>query len=164
MTSVSFFFNFAYWKDMNKDKEFKLPVLTGEGISTYSNNTSALPGCFPLRTTTKLKQSRKATARLSTTSWLLPLSLAVQRPGAWLGKASVEVQRASSSVLFHQAQAWMADENSNDYKSQRHPSDLQYRSYLHNLISFCERQWWDARKWTKPTFAKGMEKQKQVVK
>lgn len=48
--------------------------------------------------------------------------------------------------------------------SQRHPSGLQYRPYPHDLISFYERQWWDARKWTKPTFAKGMEKQKQVVK
>lgn len=49
-------------------------------------------------------------------------------------------------------------------ESQKHPSGLQYRPYPHNLISFYERQWWDARKWTKPTFAKGMEKQKQVVK
>lgn len=112
------FSSFTYWKDMNKDKEFKLLVLRVKGLSTHSNSTSALPRCFPLRTATRLMQSRKAAVRLSTTT-RLPLSLVIQSVGAWLGKASMELQKASSSVLFQQAHAWMADEISNDYKSHK---------------------------------------------
>lgn len=116
ITCAPFFFSSAYWKDMNK--EFKLHVLTVKGIPTQSNSTSALPGCFPLRITTKLMQNRKATVRLSRTTWL-PMSLAALSARAWLGKASMEVQKASSCVLFQQAHSWMADENSNDYKSHK---------------------------------------------
>lgn len=48
---------------------------------------------------------------------------------------------------------------------QKKPSStLERRPYPRGLISFYKRQIWDARKWTKPTFAKGMKKQKQVVK
>lgn len=134
MTCVSFFFSFEYWKDTNRNKAFKLHVLTVKGIPTHSNSTPSLPGCFPLRITTKLMQSRKATVRLSRTT-RLPLCLAIQNVGAWLGKASVEVQKASSSVLFQQAHAWMADENSNDYKIHK-DTQVVYSTDLIHMIQF----------------------------
>lgn len=162
MTNVSFFFNFAYLKDMNKNKEFKLPVLTGKGISTYSNSPTWMFSTEDNHQAQANQESYSETEHnfmAAATESCSPKGRSMVGESKCGGAEGIILCSLPTSTGLNGwwKFKWLQE-------SQRHPSDLQYRSYPHNLISFCERQWWDARKWTKPTFAKGMEKQKQVVK
>ena len=102
-----------------KNWSLNLHVLTVQGILSCPSSMLALTWRFPLGTTAKLMQSRKATVWLSRTTQL-PLCLTIWSVWAGLRKASVEVQKLSSSVL-QQAHAWMANKNSNDCKNSKDP-------------------------------------------